>query len=98
MMEKKMNSHLKGYSVKLPGLRFQVIGLSLTLKGLTISQEAHPVPSVAHFPLLKANIHWREILTGRLVAEFSLDQPKININLQQLRSEADSNVSLKERG
>jgi len=98
MTEKKMNSHLKGYSVRLPGLHFQLIGLSLTLKGLTISQEAHPAPPVAHFPRLKASIHWREILTGRLVAEFSLDEPKININLQQLRSEADSNVSLKERG
>jgi len=98
MMEKNMNSHLKGYSVRLPGLHFQLIGLSLTLKGLTISQQAHPEPPVANFPILKASIHWREILTGRLVAEFRLEEPKININLLQLRSEAASDVPLKERG
>jgi Domain of Unknown Function (DUF748) len=97
-MEKKMNRDLKGYSVRLPGVHIQLIGLSLTLKGLTVIQEAHPDPPVVTFPVLKASIHWREILSGRLVAEFNLDQPKININLQQLRSEANSTVSLKERG
>ncbi|MBC8018762.1 MAG: DUF748 domain-containing protein, partial [Verrucomicrobia bacterium] len=97
-MEKKMNRDLKGYSVRLPGLHVQLIGLSLTLKGLTVLQEAHPNPPVVHIPVLKASIHWREILSGKLVAEFMLDQPKININLQQLRSEAASKVKLKERG
>ena len=97
-MEKKINSDLKGYSVRLPGLHVQLIGLSLTLKGLAIMQQAHPEPAVAYFPALKASIHWREILSGRLVAELELDQPKLNINLLQLRSEAASNVSLKEHG
>jgi hypothetical protein len=97
-MEKKMNRDLKGYSVQLPKLHVQLIGLSLTLKGLTVLQQAHPNPPIVYFPVLKASIHWREILSGRLVAEFRLDQPKININLQQLRSEAVSKISLKERG
>lgn len=97
-MEKKLNQDLKGYSVRLPGVHVQLIGLSLTLKGLTVLQEAHPDPPVVHFPVLKASIHWREVLAGKLVAEFLLDRPKININLQQLRSEAVSKVSLKERG
>jgi uncharacterized protein DUF748 len=98
MMEKKLNRDLKGYSVRLPGLHVQLIGLSLTLKGLTVMQEAHPDPPVVHIPVLKASIHWSGILAGKLVAEFKLDQPKININLLQLRSEAASTVSLKERG
>ena len=98
IMEKKLNDDLKGYSVQLPKLHVQLIGLSLTLKGLTVLQQAHPNPPVVYFPVLKASIHWREILSGRLVAEFRLDQPKININLKQLQSEATSNVSLKERG
>jgi hypothetical protein len=97
-MEKKLNRDLKGYSVRLPGLHIQLIGLSLTLKGLTVLQQAHPDPPVVHFPVLKASIHWREVLAGKLVAEFKLDRPKININLKQLRSEAASTVSLKERG
>jgi hypothetical protein len=98
IMEKKMNRDLKGYSVRLPELHIQLIGLSLTLKGLTVLQQAHPNSPIVYFPVLKASIHWREILSGRLVAKFRLDQPKININLKQLRSEAASKVSLKERG
>ena len=98
IMEKKLNSDLKGYSVRLPGLHVQLIGLSLTLKGLTVLQQAHPDPSVAYFPVLEASIHWSAILSGRLVAEMVLDQPKLNINLLQLRSEAASKVSLKEHG
>lgn len=97
-MEKNMNRDLKGYSVRLPKLHVQLIGLSLTLKGLTVSQKAHPTPPVAVFPVLKASINWSGILSGRLVAEFMLDQPKVNINLQQLRNEAANTVSLKERG
>jgi hypothetical protein len=96
--EEKINRDLKGYSVLLPGLHVQLIGLSSTLKGLTILQQAHPDPSIAYFPILKVSIHWREILSGRLVAELRLDQPKININLLQLRNEAASKVPLKEIG
>ena len=97
-MEKRMNGHLKGYSVRLPELHTRVLGLSLTLKGLAVSQLAHPDTPIVYFPVLKASIHWREVLSGRLVAEFMLDQPKININLQQLQSEAASKVTLKEHG
>jgi len=46
IMEKKMNRDLKGYSVQLPKLHLQLIGLSLTLKGLTVMQQAHPNPPV----------------------------------------------------
>ncbi len=93
-----MNQHLKGYSVRLPGLHFQLIGLSVTLKGLTVSQQAHPTPPVAEFPFLKASINWRRVLSGKLVAKFEVDQPKIHINLQQLRAEAASEIPIKERG
>lgn len=98
MTEKKINRDLKGYSVRLPELHLQLISLSITLKGLTIQQQAHPDPPVAYFPYLKASIHWRQILSGKLVAEFLIDKPKLHINLQQLRHEAASKVSLKQRG
>jgi hypothetical protein len=32
-MENRMNSNLKGYSVGLPKLHFQLVGFSMTLKG-----------------------------------------------------------------
>jgi hypothetical protein len=97
-METKLNRDLKGYSVRLQAVHVHLISLSVTVKGLTVLQQAHPDPPVAHFPIVKASIHWRGILSGRLVAELKLDRPKININLQQLRSETASDVSLKERG
>jgi len=96
--EKKLNLDLKGYSVRLSAVHVQLIGLSVTLKGLTVQQQAHPDPPVAYFPIVKASIHWRGILVGRLVGEFMMDRPKININLLQLRSETARNVPLKERG
>lgn len=98
IMEEKMNRDLKGYSVRLPELHVRLLGLSVTLKGLTVTQQAHPDTPVAIFPVLKASIYWRGVFSGRLVAKFTLDQPKININLLQLKHEAANKVSLKERG
>lgn len=97
-METNINRDLKGYSVRLPALHFQLIGFSLTLKGLTVQQQAHPSPPVAHFPSIKAGIHWREIFSGSLVGEIVLDDPKLHINLQQLKNEAESKTPLKEKG
>lgn len=97
-IEKNINRDLKGYSVQLPKLHVQLLDLSLTFKEMSVLQQAHPEQPVAYFPLLKASIDWREILSGKLVAEFRLDRPRININLLQLRAEAASKGSFKERG
>jgi len=96
--EDKLNSDLKGYSVRLPSAHFQCIGGAITLKGLTVYQLAHPEPPVEVFPIIRAGVHWREIFSRQLVAELSLDRPKININLQQLSTEAAGKVPLKKRG
>lgn len=97
-MENKMNSHLKGYSVRLPKLHFQLVGFSMTLKGLTVSQKAHPDHPIAYFPVLQASINWHETLSGKLVAEFMLDRPEVRIDLRQLKSEAANPVPLKKQG
>lgn len=96
--EKKINQNLKGYAVRLPELHVQWIGFSVTMRGLALFQQAHPEPAIGYFPVIRTTIHWREILRGRLVAESTLDQPEININLLQLRSEAAGAVPLRERG
>jgi hypothetical protein len=98
LTEQKINRDLKGYSVRLPELRTGLIGLSITLKGLTVVQLAHPEHPVAYFPRLKARVRWREFIRGKHVAEFVLDEPKLNINLQQLREEAANKAPLKQRG
>ncbi|QWV93475.1 DUF748 domain-containing protein [Geomonas oryzisoli] len=96
--ERRMNQSLKGYKVRLPKLHFSLIGLSITLKGLTISQEAHPQPPVAEFPYLRASVQWREILSGKLVGDMTLKGPKVHVNLLQLKAEAASKVPMKQKG
>jgi hypothetical protein len=97
-MEKRINAPLKGYSVRLPGLHFQLVGLSLTLKGLTVVQLANPDPPIARFPDIQFDIHWPGILRGKLVGEVELDRPEFRIDLRQLRTEAASPVPVRERG
>ncbi|MDD2899279.1 MAG: DUF748 domain-containing protein [Desulfuromonadaceae bacterium] len=96
--EKKINTNLTGYTGQLAGAHFQLIGLTLTFKGLTLFQQAHPDTPVIRFPKVTTTIHWREIFFGKLVAEVLLDQPALNINLLQLRNEVSSTIPLKDRG
>lgn len=97
-MEKRLNAPLKGYSVRLPGLHFQLVGLSLTLKGLTVFQQENPEPPIARFPVLHFDIHWRKLLRGKVVAEVELERPEVRIDLRQYRTEAARPVPLKEQG
>jgi Domain of Unknown Function (DUF748) len=97
-MENRMNSRLKGYTVSLQKLHFQLVGFSLTLEGLSVSQKTHPDPPIAYFPVLHASINWHNILLGKLVAEFMLDRPEIRIDHRQLKSEAANPVPLKQQG
>ena len=97
-MENGMNSSLKGYNVSLREVDFHPVGFSVTLRDLVVRQNAHPDPPVAHFPYLSAHVHWRAVLHGRLVAEFDLKEPRIHVNLNQLRAEAKNKVPVEERG
>ncbi len=97
-IERGMNESLKGYTVSLPRVRFQPIGLSITLYGLTIRQDAHPEPAVARIPRLHASVQWQELLTGHLVADFLFEKPELHLNLPQLEAEIRNTTPVKERG
>jgi len=97
-MESRMNQSLRGYSVRLPGLHFQLIGMSVTLKDLTVRQNANPEPAVLQIPTLHASVEWRELLTGHLVADFLIDRPRVHINLSQLRQETRDPVPARQKG
>ena len=56
-MERTLNATLQGYTVHLTALAFSPFGFSITLKDLTISQDAHPQPPVAEFPELRASVY-----------------------------------------
>jgi Domain of Unknown Function (DUF748) len=97
-MEANMNRSLKGYHVELPHLDFNPIGFSVSLKNLTLIQDAHPDPPVGRIERLKASVDWFALLRGKLVADFELERPDFHINLIQLRREAAEKVPIEERG
>ncbi len=97
-MERTLNRNLKGYTARLPGFSFHPLGFSITLEGLTISQDTHPNPPVVEIRNLTAGVHWRELLHGALVADFLLDHPHVHADLTQVKAEAQSQVNLKDRG
>lgn len=97
-MEKGMNEALDGYSVTLRKVDFNPLNLSVTLYGLVITQDAHPDPPVALFPETGVSVHWREILSGHLVADWRTERPEIFIDLRQLKKENEDEVPVEERG
>lgn len=97
-LEGALNAELEGYSVRLGAVAFQPLGFSITLKDLSISQDAHPQPPVALLPSLQASVHWRALLHGRLLADFVLLHPQVRIDRTQLRQEAASKTALEDVG
>ena len=97
-MENGMNQSLKGYMVTLPHAHFQLFGLGVNLKDLTVRQQAYPNPPVAVFPKLHASLQWKELFTGHLVADFLFDQPKVYVNLPQLQKEIADPTPIKDKG
>jgi hypothetical protein len=97
-MEARLNSTLQGYTVRIGKLDFHPIGLSLDLEDATITQNDNPEPPVAHIPNLTASVDWRAILSGRVVADFEFDSPKLYINRKQAKKEIEDETPIEERG
>jgi len=97
-LEQTMNQKMTGYTVRLPELDFHPIGLSLTLRGLTVRQNAHRDPPVIVIDRLDAGVHWRALLHFRLVADFGFDGMRLHINRPQLLQEASDPVPVENKG
>ncbi|HYH44352.1 MAG TPA: DUF748 domain-containing protein [Thermoanaerobaculia bacterium] len=97
-LEAKINQRLKGYTVTIGHAHLSPIGLSLTLERLLIRQQGNPQPPVADLPRLTASVEWREILRGHLVADAVFEQPRVHVNLAQLRKEDRDEVEVQDRG
>jgi hypothetical protein len=96
--EARINAALEGYTVRIQRLDFHPIGFSLDLENSVIIQDAHPDRPVAEIPLLTASVNWRALLSGKVVADFEISNPKLFIDLQRMRSEVHDKVSFEERG
>jgi hypothetical protein len=97
-LEGEMNARLKGYTVRVGRADFHPVGLSLDLEELVISQNENPEPPIAQIPNLSASVHWRALLSGGLVADFEIDEPKVVFDLRQFSQEAKDPVPVKEKG
>ena len=93
-----MNARLKGYSVRIEKLDFHPIGLSLDLGNLSIYQSAHPDPPIASIPNLHASVHWKALLSARLVGDFQIDDPKLHFDLRQFVEETKDPTPVGEKG
>ena len=93
-----MNEKLVGYHTSLSHAHVQLLSLTLILDGLTVKQNAHPMPPVADLPKMEFNIHWGEVFTGHVVGQVLLTHPHVHINLIQLRAEKADPVPLSKEG
>jgi len=97
-MERRLNANLQGYTARLGAVDFHPLGFSLDLEDLVIVQDANPDPPVLSIPKLSASVQWRALLAGRLVADFTLDQPVFYINRKQTMKEMEDKVPVQDRG
>lgn len=97
-MERKLNTRLKGYTVRLGGVHFHPLGFALDLTDVVIVQEANPESPVAWIPRLSASVHWQALLSARVVADFLLDRPAVYLDLRHVRAEEKSQIPLRDRG
>jgi hypothetical protein len=96
--QRAMNEKLKGYHTELTDAYLNLITGNLTLKGVTVVQNAHPAPPVMQIPSITAHIQWTALVTGHVVAGFVIRQPHLHINLTQLEQQANNNVSVSQEG
>jgi len=96
--ERQMNRHLKGYTVQVGRAYFHPFTFTLDLRDLILTQNAHPDPPVAAIKALVATVHWRALIRLHVVGDFTIDRPKIYVNLEHVHKEEQSKVPLKQKG
>jgi len=97
-METEANRRLTGYTVRIPILRVHLWKASIEVGDASLVQDANPEPPVMHMERFVTAVDWRALLHRRVVADLTFDRPTAFLNLRQLRTEAASDVPLKERG
>ena len=97
-VERQLNTHLKGYTVRLGKLDLHPLRFSVELFDVTIVQDANPEPAVVYVPRLSSSMQWRALLSAHVVSDVLVEHPQMHINLKQIRQEAEDDVPLQERG
>jgi hypothetical protein len=93
----RINDTLQGYTVEIKALYFQPI-MTFGAHGVTVVQDAFPDQPVGQIERLTVGIHWRDLLSGRLVADLHVRQPVLRIDVRQLSTEMEDEIPFAERG
>ncbi|HEY7435212.1 MAG TPA: DUF748 domain-containing protein [Methylomirabilota bacterium] len=96
--EAKVNARLKGYTATIGVLHFSPINFSLELRDTVIVQNAHPDPPVANIERLHASVHWRALLSGRVVGDILIDRPVVFLDLPKAKQEIGDPTPVKDKG
>ncbi len=96
--ERTMNANLNGYTVRIARVRPHLWRLAFDLDNLVLVQNTHPEPPVADFGALEFSLVWSELLRFKVAGTLTIQRPALHINLDQIEEEAQSHVSLKDRG
>lgn len=97
-LEREVNNRLTGYTVRIGELELRPTNLSFELRNSTIVQDANPDPPVASIERLRTTLDWTALRHGRIVADILFDRPRIHADLAHVKTEANSDVALKDRG
>ena len=97
-IEGKMNRNLKGYRVQIGALEFHPIGASVDLHEIRLERVNEPDPAVATIARWSASVHWRALLSGRLVSDHEIERPKFHISRALAKREAGNETPVKDRG
>ena len=97
-IEKRMNRSLKGYTVHIGSLDFHPIGLSVELEDVQLMRTDEPDPPVATIARWTASLHWKALLSGRVVNDQVIERPKFHITRTLATREAADDMPVKERG
>lgn len=98
LTERKMNERMTGYTARIGHLNFHPIGFAVDLRDVVVVQDAHPDPPVLRVPQLTASVQWSALIHGRIVADFSMDEPEVYVDRGHLVQELKDETPVEERG
>ena len=97
-IEQKMNRSLRGYTVHIGSLDFHPIGISVDLEDVRLLRIDKPDPPVATLARWSASLHWKALLSGRLVNDQYIERPRFHITRSLAKQEAADDTPVKDRG
>jgi hypothetical protein len=79
-------------------LDFHPIGFSVELKDVQLARTDRPDPPVATIARWRASLHWKALLSGRVVNDQYIERPRFHITRTLAKEEAVDAMPVKDRG